>query len=121
VSSNLSRLQSPSAVQSTLAEFSTLGRTAFLARYGFGKRIRIRSIEQDLTGASALLATATADSQTCRLAVQLKPLRHCLVALSAEPERVEADSRRLTEALRMTQLAIKRDAGYAVVLTYSID
>jgi len=37
VSSNLSRLQSPSAVQSALAEFSTLGRTAFLARYGYGK------------------------------------------------------------------------------------
>lgn len=37
MSSNLSRLQSPSAVQSALAEFSTLGRTAFLARYGFGK------------------------------------------------------------------------------------
>jgi hypothetical protein len=37
VSSNLSRLQSPSAVQSALAEFSALGRTAFLARYGFGK------------------------------------------------------------------------------------
>jgi hypothetical protein len=37
MSSNLSRLQSPSAVQSALAEFSALGRTAFLARYGFGK------------------------------------------------------------------------------------
>lgn len=37
MSSNLSRLQSPSAVQSALAEFSTLGRTAFLARYGYGK------------------------------------------------------------------------------------
>lgn len=37
MSSNLSRLHSPSAVQSALAEFSTLGRTAFLARYGFGK------------------------------------------------------------------------------------
>jgi hypothetical protein len=37
VSSNLSRLQSPSAVQSALAEFSALGRTAFLARYGYGK------------------------------------------------------------------------------------
>lgn len=37
MSSKLSRLQSPSAIQSALAEFSALGRTAFLARYGFGK------------------------------------------------------------------------------------
>jgi len=37
MSSELSRLQSPSAVQSALDEFSSLGRTAFLARYGFGK------------------------------------------------------------------------------------
>ncbi len=37
VPSNLSRLQSPSAVQSALTEFSALGRTAFLTRYGFGK------------------------------------------------------------------------------------
>jgi hypothetical protein len=37
VSSNLSRLQSSAAVQRALAEFSTLGRTAFLARYGYGK------------------------------------------------------------------------------------
>jgi hypothetical protein len=37
VASSLSRLQSPSAVQSALTEFSTLGRTAFLARYGFGR------------------------------------------------------------------------------------
>jgi Domain of unknown function (DUF3883) len=37
VASNLSRLQSPSAVQNALDEFLTLGRTAFLARYGFGK------------------------------------------------------------------------------------
>lgn len=33
----LSRLQSPAAVQTALDEFSRLGRTAFLARYGFGK------------------------------------------------------------------------------------
>lgn len=31
------RLQSPAAVQSALDEFSRLGRTAFLSRYGFGK------------------------------------------------------------------------------------
>ena len=37
MASDLSRLQSPSAVQSALDEFSKLGRTAFLARYGFGK------------------------------------------------------------------------------------
>lgn len=37
MSSNLSRLQSPAAVQSALDEYSALGRTAFLARYGFGK------------------------------------------------------------------------------------
>ncbi len=37
MASNLSRLQSPAAVQFALDEFSTLGRTAFLARYGFGK------------------------------------------------------------------------------------
>lgn len=37
VASELSRLQSPSAVQSALDEFSQLGRTAFLLRYGFGK------------------------------------------------------------------------------------
>lgn len=33
----LSRLQSPAAVQAALDEFSRLGRTAFLKRYGFGK------------------------------------------------------------------------------------
>lgn len=37
VASELSRLQSPSAVQSALDEFSQLGRTDFLLRYGFGK------------------------------------------------------------------------------------
>jgi hypothetical protein len=35
--SELFRLQSPTAVQRALDEFSSLGRTAFLARYGFGK------------------------------------------------------------------------------------
>lgn len=33
----LTRLQSPAAIQAALDEFSRLGRTAFLARYGFGK------------------------------------------------------------------------------------
>ena len=33
----LSRLQSPAAIQAALDEFSRLGRTTFLARYGFGK------------------------------------------------------------------------------------
>ena len=33
----LSRLQSPAAVQAALNEFCRLGRTAFLARYGYGK------------------------------------------------------------------------------------
>lgn len=33
----LSRLQSPTAVQRALDEFLRIGRTAFLARYGFGK------------------------------------------------------------------------------------
>jgi hypothetical protein len=37
VAAELSRLQSPSAVQAALDEFSRLGRTAFLLRYGFGK------------------------------------------------------------------------------------
>lgn len=37
MASELSRLQSPSAVQSALDEFSQLGRTDFLLRYGFGK------------------------------------------------------------------------------------
>jgi hypothetical protein len=36
MASNLYRLQSPSAVQSALDEFSTLARTSFLTRYGFG-------------------------------------------------------------------------------------
>lgn len=35
--SNLSSLRSPAAVQAALDEFVRLGRTAFLARYGFGK------------------------------------------------------------------------------------
>ncbi|WP_119157857.1 DUF3883 domain-containing protein [Caldimonas tepidiphila] len=35
--SDLSRLQSPAAVQAALDEFGKLGRTAFLQRYGFGK------------------------------------------------------------------------------------
>ncbi|UCU96330.1 DUF3883 domain-containing protein [Hydrogenophaga taeniospiralis] len=33
----LSRLQSPAAIQAALDEFSRLGRKAFLSRYGFGK------------------------------------------------------------------------------------
>ena len=33
----LSRLQSPSAVQSAIDEFVRLGRTGFLAKYGYGK------------------------------------------------------------------------------------
>ena len=37
MTSDLSRLQSPGAVQSALDEFSMIGRTAFLSRYGFGK------------------------------------------------------------------------------------
>lgn len=37
MAAELSRLQSPSAVQAALDEFSRLGRTAFLLRYGFGK------------------------------------------------------------------------------------
>ena len=37
MAAELSRLQSPSAVQAALDEFSRLGRTAFLGRYGFGK------------------------------------------------------------------------------------
>lgn len=37
MASDISRLQSPSAVQSALDELSSLGRTAFLARYGFRK------------------------------------------------------------------------------------
>ena len=35
--SELSRLQSPAAVQLALNEFANVGRTAFLERYGFGK------------------------------------------------------------------------------------
>ena len=37
MTAELSRLRSPAAVQSALDEFATLGRTAFLNRYGFGK------------------------------------------------------------------------------------
>ena len=37
MSSTLSRLHSPSAVQAALDEFASLGRAAFLERYGFGK------------------------------------------------------------------------------------
>lgn len=37
MSFTLSRLHSPSAVQAALNEFGSLGRTAFLERYGFGK------------------------------------------------------------------------------------
>jgi hypothetical protein len=37
MSAELSRLQSPLAVQAALDEFVRLGRTAFLKRYGFGK------------------------------------------------------------------------------------
>ena len=33
----LSRLQSPAAIQAALDEFSRLGRTEFLAKYGYGK------------------------------------------------------------------------------------
>lgn len=37
MSAELSRLESPAAVQAALDEFVRLGRTPFLARYGFGK------------------------------------------------------------------------------------
>lgn len=37
MSGELARLRSPSAVQAALDEFTKLGRTAFLERYGFGK------------------------------------------------------------------------------------
>ena len=37
MASDLSRLQSPLAVQTALDEFSKMGRTAFLSRYSFGK------------------------------------------------------------------------------------
>lgn len=37
MAAELSRLRSPSAVQQALDEFSVLGRTSFLERYGFGK------------------------------------------------------------------------------------
>ena len=37
MSAELSRLQSPAAVQAALDEFGNLGRTLFLERYGFGK------------------------------------------------------------------------------------
>lgn len=37
MASDLSRLRSPAAVQAALDEFTRLGRTAFLERYGFGK------------------------------------------------------------------------------------
>ncbi|WP_236581546.1 hypothetical protein [Hydrogenophaga sp. BPS33] len=37
MAADLARLQSPAAVQAALDEFSRLGRTAFLSRYGFGK------------------------------------------------------------------------------------
>jgi len=37
MSAELSHLQSPIAVQAALDEFVRLGRTAFLARYGFGE------------------------------------------------------------------------------------
>jgi len=37
LASDLSRLRSPAAVQAALDEFTRLGRTAFLQRYGFGK------------------------------------------------------------------------------------
>ena len=37
MASKLPRLQSPLAVQTALDEFSRIGRSAFLARYGFGK------------------------------------------------------------------------------------
>lgn len=37
MASELARLRSPAAVQAALDEYTTLGRTAFLERYGFGK------------------------------------------------------------------------------------
>jgi len=37
VAGELSRLRSPAAVQAALDEFASLGRSAFLARYGFGR------------------------------------------------------------------------------------
>lgn len=37
MAAELSRLRSPSAIQQALEEFTILGRTAFLERYGFGK------------------------------------------------------------------------------------
>ncbi len=49
MASELSRLQSPGAVQSALDEFAKIGRTAFLDRYGFGKS-RDFLVRNPLTG-----------------------------------------------------------------------
>jgi hypothetical protein len=49
MAAELSRLQSPAAVQAALDEFIRLGRTAFLYRYGFGKS-RDYLVRNPLTG-----------------------------------------------------------------------
>jgi hypothetical protein len=49
MASELSRLQSPAAVQAALDEFHSLGRTGFLERYGFGKS-RDFLVRNPLTG-----------------------------------------------------------------------
>lgn len=50
MSSKLSRLQSPAAIQAVMDEFSRLGRTAFLERYSFGKS-RDYLVKNPVTGA----------------------------------------------------------------------
>lgn len=61
MASDLSRLQSPAAVQGALDEFSRLGRTAFLARYGFGKSrdFMVRnSVNGELCDSKAIVGAA---------------------------------------------------------------
>ena len=53
---DLSQLDSPAAVQAALDEFVRLGRTAFLARYGFAKARKIL-VREPRTGAFPVCAT----------------------------------------------------------------
>jgi hypothetical protein len=61
VASELSRLQSPVAVQEALDEFKRIGRTTFLERYGFGKSrdFMVRnSANGDLCDSKAIVGVA---------------------------------------------------------------
>ncbi|NWA26543.1 DUF3883 domain-containing protein [Pseudomonas gingeri] len=105
----LSRLQSPSAVQSALNEFSNLGQASFLKRYGFGKSksYRVRNpLNREECDIKAIVAVAygvqfPADGQLTAadipesekaLAAKLEPLGFETVRIGESWSQAEVDA-----------------------------